>query len=291
MRIVANAVIMAAGVSSRFAPLSYEKPKALTEVKGEILIERQIRQLHEAGINEIYIIVGYKAEQFDYLQEKMGVHLITNDAYLTRNNHSSIYAARSIIRNTYICSADNYFLTNPFEKEVDESYYSAVYADGETKEWCMQTDANDFISHVTVGGRDTWYMLGHAFWSAEFSDCFLRYLEAEYEDPQTEGLFWENIFIKHLDTLKMKMRKYPADFIFEFDSIDELRQFDRTYIADTRSSILKAIAAQLGGTEAELTRIEPLKCSSTVVAGIRFLFREEQYSYTYHDQLLRRQSE
>ena len=37
---VDNAIIMAAGVSSRFAPLSFETPKALTEVKGEILIER-----------------------------------------------------------------------------------------------------------------------------------------------------------------------------------------------------------------------------------------------------------
>ena len=42
---VDNAVIMAAGTSSRFAPLSYERPKALTEVKGEVLIERQIRQI------------------------------------------------------------------------------------------------------------------------------------------------------------------------------------------------------------------------------------------------------
>ena len=44
---------MAAGTSSRFAPLSYEKPKGLLKVKGEILIERQIRQLQEAGITRI----------------------------------------------------------------------------------------------------------------------------------------------------------------------------------------------------------------------------------------------
>ncbi|MFR0795988.1 MAG: hypothetical protein ACLSHG_06355 [Oscillospiraceae bacterium] len=31
-----NAVIMAAGMSSRFAPLSDEKPKALLKVKGEV---------------------------------------------------------------------------------------------------------------------------------------------------------------------------------------------------------------------------------------------------------------
>ena len=53
---VDNAVIMAAGTSSRFAPLSFEKHKALIEVRGEVLIERQIRQLREVGIKDIYIL-------------------------------------------------------------------------------------------------------------------------------------------------------------------------------------------------------------------------------------------
>jgi len=48
---------MAAGTASRFVPLSQEHPKGLLEVKGEILIERQIRQLHEAGITDISVVV------------------------------------------------------------------------------------------------------------------------------------------------------------------------------------------------------------------------------------------
>lgn len=35
---VDDAVIMAAGTSSRFAPLSYEKPKSLITVKGEVCV-------------------------------------------------------------------------------------------------------------------------------------------------------------------------------------------------------------------------------------------------------------
>jgi CTP:phosphocholine cytidylyltransferase-like protein len=205
---VDNAIIMAAGVSSRFAPLSYEKPKALTVVKGEILIERQIRQLRAAGIEEIYVVVGYKAEQFAYLQEKFNVHLIMNHAYMTRNNNGSIYAAKDVIRNSYICSADNYFAENPFEAQVDDSYYAAVFAQGETQEWCMQTDDKGYISQVHVGGCDAWYMLGHAFWSEEFSAGFLEFRAAQYDLPQTKNLFWENIFMEHLDVLKMRMRKY-----------------------------------------------------------------------------------
>lgn len=291
MYTVDNAIIMAAGVSSRFAPLSDEKPKALTEVKGEVLIERQIRQLHAAGIDDIYVIVGYKADQFEYLTKKFGVQLILNSEYMTRNNHSSIYVAKNVIRNTYICSADNYFLKNPFEDQVDESYYAAVYACGETREWCMQTDAGGYINQVSVGGRNSWYMLGHAFWSEDFTSRFLPLLEKAYPLPETKGMFWEDIFMRNLDVLKMQMRKYPADFIFEFDSIDELREFDESYITDTRSVILKQIARELDGTEAEIRQIEPTKTNSTTVTGIRFRFRGQCYTYAYGEQILRREQE
>lgn len=285
---VDNAVIMAAGVSSRFAPLSYEKPKALTEVCGEILIERQISQLHEAGIFDIYVVIGYMAEQFQYLSEKFGVHLIENPEYLTRNNHSSIYAAKDIIRNTYICSADNYFTKNPFESEVSESYYAAVYAQGNTREWCMETDDRGYIRHVEVGGRDAWYMLGHAFWSEEFSKSLLQLLDASYNDLGISNLFWEDIFIRHLDTLKMQMRKYPDGFIFEFDSIDELRQFDKSYISDTRSAILKQIAQELHCSEADITDITPCKSTNTTVIGICFAVQSVHYVYHYTEQVIRR---
>ena len=100
---VDNAIIMAAGTASRFAPLSFEKPKALIEVRGEVLIERQIKQLFATGINEIVIIVGYKKEQFDYLIDKYGVKLVENKDYLTRNNNASIYYAKQYLKNTYVC--------------------------------------------------------------------------------------------------------------------------------------------------------------------------------------------
>ena len=167
---VDNAIIMAAGVSSRFAPLSYEKPKALITVNGEVLIERQIRQLREVGINEIVVVVGYKKEQFYYLKEKFGVIIVENPEYNTRNNNASIYVAQKYIHNSYICSADNYFTQNQFTKMVEESFYSVVYSNGKTDEWCVDIDNNEYITGVKIGGENSWYMLGHVFWSESFSD-------------------------------------------------------------------------------------------------------------------------
>ncbi len=278
---VDNAVIMAAGTSSRFAPLSYEKHKALTVVKGEVLIERQIEQLKEAGVPEIYIVTGYKAEQFRYLTEKSGVKLIHNPEYLSRNNNSSIWAAKEVLGNSYVCSSDNYFASNPFESRVDDAYYAAEYADGRTAEWCMTEDQDGYIDSVTIGGEHAWYMLGHAFWSRRFSDEFLRILTAEYDLPETAGKLWEKIFMAHLDTLKMKIRKYHPDVIYEFDTMDELREFDGSYKTDTRSAILKKVAAELHVEEKDITRIRARKGTGTEAVGFEFDVPDGRYTYMY----------
>jgi CTP:phosphocholine cytidylyltransferase-like protein len=277
---VDNAVIMAAGTSSRFAPLSYEKPKGLVEVKGEILIERQIRQLREAGIDDIFVVTGYKAKAFQYLENRFGVHLRNNPYYDTRNNNASIKAVEDVLSNTYVCSADNYFTRNPFEPEVDNAFYAAVYSNGPTNEWCMKTDPEGWITSVTVGGSDAWYMLGHTFWDESFSKAFIKILDAVYNQPETADKLWENIYIDHLDQLHMKMRKYPDDFIFEFDTLDELRTFDTSYINDTHSAILKRVAEQLKVKEKDLMHINCLKDTKTTEA-IGFTFDACGHHHTY----------
>ncbi len=278
---VDNAIILAAGTSSRFAPLSFEKHKALIEVRGEILIERQIKQLLAADIPEIYIITGYKAEQFEYLKDKYGVKLVYNPDYLTRNNNASIRAAKEVLGNSYICSADNYFVHNPFESSVENSYYAAEYAEGPTSEWCMKEDENGEICSVTIGGENAWYMMGHTFWSKEFTKQFLIILEKEYNLPETADKLWEKIFMAHLDALKMKIRKYEPGEIFEFDTLDELRSFDTSYKTDTRSKIIKKISAQLNVYEQDMINIHSLRSEDTSAAGFEFDCPVGHYWFLY----------
>lgn len=285
---VDNAVIMAAGTASRFAPISYERPKALIEVKGEVLIERQIRQLQAAGIPQIIVVVGYMKECFLYLKEKFGVVIVENDDYLHRNNNGSIYKVRQYLRNTYICSSDNYFSENPFEREVEESYYAAVYAQGDTNEWCMTEDAQGYIDSVQIGGSNAWFMLGHAFWSEEFSRKFVAILEEIYDLPETINVLWEKIYMDHLQELKMKMRRYGSEVIFEFDTLDELRGFDSSYRNDTRSQILAGVAATLGCEEADIVDVNAYKDQTNAAAGVRFRVKDNIYEYHYETKQLRR---
>ena len=159
-----NAVMIAAGTSSSFAPLSYEHPKGLTRGRGEVPIGLKMATHRAAGIRHIYRVVGSMGDQFSYLQRKCGVHILENSQYAQRNNHGSIYAAREVLGNSYVCCGDNYFTVNPFEPEVEGSYYATVYAQGQTPEWCGYTAEEGFITRVEIGGKDAWYMLGHVFW-------------------------------------------------------------------------------------------------------------------------------
>lgn len=284
---VKNAIIMAAGTSSRFAPLSYEKHKGLIEVKGEVLVERQIKQLREAGIEEIIVVTGYKAEQFEYLSAKYGVILVYNPDYLTRNNNSSIQAARQYIGNSYICSVDNYFNSNPFTTEVEESYYAAAFANGPTKEWCMKEDEDGYINSVTIGGKDAWYMMGHTFWSKEFAHKFLKIMDEIYDKPETAGMLWESIYGEHLEDLKMKIQKYSKEIIFEFDTLDELREFDKSYLADTRSKIIRNIAQKLQVKEKDIARFSTVKDDTNEAVGVEFIVGKQIYEYLYETKELK----
>ena len=256
---VQNAVIMAAGMSSRFAPLSYEIPKGLLKVKGQRLIEREIEQLQEAGIEDITVIVGYMQEKMFYLAEKYGVKIVVNNDYYKYNNCSSLMLVRDQLSNTYICSSDNYFVENPFEKYVYRGYYSTIFAEGETDEYCAIEDANHIIKGIQIGGENTWAMVGHVYFDHAFSEKFVEILEKEFKHEPYKEQLWEDYYSRHVNELHLVARHYSADIIKEFDSLDELRQFDERYLMNSNSEIIDNICETLHCIASDIINIKPLK--------------------------------
>lgn len=277
---VDNAVIMAAGLSSRFAPLSYERPKGVLTVRGEVLIERQIRQLKEAGIDDITVVVGYMKEAFFYLEDKFGVKICVNEEYASRNNNSTLMLVRERLGNTYICSSDDYFTENVFEPYVYEAYYSGVFFEGETDEYAMETGAGGRIVKVARGGRDAWCMLGHVYFDRAFSRAFVDILEKEYRLPETAAKLWEDIYIDHLPELHMIMRPYDAGVVYEFDSLNDLREFDHDFIFNVDSAILDNICAVLSCGRGDITEVVPIKQGLTNLS-FRFSCKGGKYVYRH----------
>lgn len=223
---VSNAIIMAAGFGLRSLPLSRMVPKGLFVVKGEVLIERQIRQLMEAGIQEIIVVVGYLKEQFQYLTEKYGVTIIENEDYYRYNNISTLYTAKDYLKNSFICCSDNYFQRNVFEEYVYDSYYSCKYTDGYAEEYCVTRTEGEYIAEIHKGGSDAWYTIGEAYFSKSFSDTFLKYLEQEYGAAETKKMLWDDFHMKHIGDLPIVLVKYSDDIVQEFDTVEDVIRFD-----------------------------------------------------------------
>lgn len=280
------ALIMAAGFGSRFVPLSFEKPKGLLEVFGEPMVERQIRQLKEAGVDDIAIVVGYMKEKFEYLTDKCGVKLIYNPDYSTRNNIGSIEYSIDYLagRNAYILSSDNWIRNNMYHSYEPWAWYSSKHAEGRTSEWTLVTDKKGRIKDTFPGGHDCDYMFGPVYFSREFSANFLPVLKKYCEMPGTEDYYWEHVLmqmlngeaakrlnayfghieeIKLCDKLEIYINRQPEDNVYEFENLEELRQFDPKYIDDSGSAAMQLIAGIFDVPESRLTNIRRLKAGMT----------------------------
>ncbi len=115
MSSVISAVILAAGKSAKFFPPLYDRPKGLFEYRGEVLIERQVRQLREAGVGDITVVVGYEKERFFYLQKRYGVRLVVSTGWADEGSMASLALAGDALRGgALVCAADHWFEITPF---------------------------------------------------------------------------------------------------------------------------------------------------------------------------------
>lgn len=260
------ALILASGFGSRFVPLTYECPKGLLEVFGERMIERQIRQLHEAGITDIAIMVGYLKEKFDYLVDKYSVELIYNPEYATKNTLATLYHAIPFMegKNCYILSSDNWMRENLYHSHEPHPWYAASFMKGESREWAMDFGKNRIIREVRVGAKDEWCMYGPVYFTREFSGKMLPLIKAYYKMPGTEQFYWEDVLIRNLKLLPdIYANMQDEDIVYEFENLEELRDFDEKYLHHSGSEAMELVSKIMGIPERDIINIRCLKAGMT----------------------------
>lgn len=276
-----NAIILAAGKSNRFAPFTYEKPKGLFIVRGEVLIERQIEQLIEAGVGEIFVVVGYMKEKFFYLEYKYPqVKLLINNTFGRYGNVYSLYVARQYLNNSFICCADHYFLDNPFfdDNEANLSYRACSYFENKFFEFSVDYSDADIITGCYVGGSDKMAMIGHAYFNEKFSAKFRELLESEINNFGVAGMFWEEFYAAHIRDLTLFKKEFNKNEILEFENIDDLRQFDADFLLNVDSEIVENISNTLKCHPNDITDIEIIKAGLT---NASFKFSVDNHEYVY----------
>ena len=276
---VDNAVILAAGSATRFVPLSLEQHKGLYEVKGEKLIERQIKQLMEAGIKDITVVLGYKKEQLSYLADKFGVRLIFNPLYNMRNNIESLCTAAEELKNTYICVCDSYFTENPFNAYEYQAFNAGYSTSEKADEMYVHIDKDNRIVRMVPEQDGGLVLLGHAYWTAEFSRRFLALAEQDRTAGKYHRAFWEWMVKDTLEELPpFYFKEYRPDAIHEFDRFEQLRAFDNNYIGHTHSDIIRNIKLRFRCDEEDIADFRKVNEGLT---NTSFIFRINGTDYIY----------
>ena len=244
------AVILACGMGVRLAPLTYDIPKCFINIKGERMIERQIKQLIAAGIKDITIMVGYMKEKFDYLIDKYNVKLIYNREYKYKNTLSTFYHAREVMRNknVYVCVSDVYISENIYHNYEVEPYYTGAFYEDCKDEWRYITNSKNEIKAVAVGGENDFCLVGPCFLTKEFLDEFIPLIEKYYNETSTDHFYWEDVLVRNFDKLpKIYLSKHDKGIIFEFDTINDLNKFDKnstSYGSEAVGFVSKAFNAK-----------------------------------------------
>src|SRR3989338_1144410 len=90
----ARAVILAAGFEEQLLPLTEDRPKAMLDIKGQTILERQVALLRSVGIAEVAVVLGYRAEAINLPD----ITYYENPKYKTHGIAASLFAAEAALQ-------------------------------------------------------------------------------------------------------------------------------------------------------------------------------------------------
>lgn len=253
-----NAVILAAGFGMRMIPINTETPKGLLEIGGEPLIERLIRQLHEAGVTDIAVVVGFMKERYEYLMDDYGVELVINPEYAVKNNLRSLSLAADRLSDTYVLPCDVWCARNPFRRHELYSWY--MVSDGEDEASTVRVNRKQELVAVSASAPGNG-MLGIAYLAADEARITAERVSAWSRDPRYDGAFWEAALYEG-NRMLLRPRVVPAGEAVEINTFEQLRELDGDS-RHLRSDAIDVIAAALGADRQEIGDIRILKKGMT----------------------------
>lgn len=217
-----NAVILAAGFGMRMVPINTSVPKGLLEIHGEPLIERLIRQLNEAGVSDITIVVGFMKESFDYLIDEFGVKLVYNPEYSSKNNLASLALAAEEISNTYIVPSDVWCRNNPFHGTEFYSWY--MMSSEEDEESTLGFNRKKELVQASARKKGN-AAIGISYINEEDSAVIRKKLKEYSADPAQNDSFWEAVLFGDKDFIPHVVICSPEEAV-EINTYEQLRNID-----------------------------------------------------------------
>ena len=148
--------------------------------------------------------------------------------------------AKDKLRNTYICVSDSYFAENPFNQYEYQPFYAGMRVLEKTNEMYVDTDENERITLMEKNRKSGRVLLGHSFWTAEFSKAFIKLSEDDRKVGKYNHSFWEWMVKDNLNNLPpFYFKEYSSGNIYEFTAlITSLEPFVALFPATSTLSVI-----------------------------------------------------
>lgn len=235
-------------------PINTEIPKGLIHIEDEILIERLIKQLHEADIYIITIVVGYMKESYNYLIDKYSVNLVENDDFMVKNNLHSLNLVRQEINNTYIIPCDIWCSENPFLFSGQDSWYM-VSDELKHNINLKVNEFNELIRSQNIENESS--MIGICYINNQIKDKLINRLSEFDNDERYDNCFWEEILFED-NKMIIKPRFVDSTSVYEINTYEELRKID-SKSQSLNNEVVTLISKELNVSTHEIYNVEALK--------------------------------
>ena len=198
-------VILAAGMAKRLRPLTDERPKCLLKVGERTLLQRTVDAMLAAGISELVVVTGYRANMIrDFLTEtypSLNIHFIDNPDYAHNNNIFSLWLTRPYVDGNDFLLMDSDILCDPaILPEVISAEGSALALNrhelGE-EEMKIVADAHGRIIEISKTcspSEAAGESVGIEKMTADYSSALFRELEKMIVDEGLIDIFYERAF-------------------------------------------------------------------------------------------------
>lgn len=201
-----KALILAAGLGSRLAPITDNVPKSMVPVNGKPILVKQIENLLNNSVNDITVITGYKSEVIEELVRNNYpfINIIKSKDYINTNNMYSAYLAKNKLygEGFLMMNADVYYDDIVITELLKEKYVNAIVTDiGTYNEESMKvTEENGRLVSISkqidkeeaLGCSIDVYKFSPKAGKAFFDKC------SEYIDGKKELKLWSEVALNDI---------------------------------------------------------------------------------------------
>lgn len=221
-----KALLMAAGKGTRISRYIEGRPKCTVAIGDTTLIEYTIHQLHERGITEIAMVLGYQNEVIKEVLKDYDITYYYNYFYDVTNSIASAWFAKEFLEgDMLLMNADVYLEPAVFDEVLKEKYSPVLFSDGSRREeadYKFYYEANELIKYgKELEGEDiSGEYIGIAKMNGEFIPHFIDKL-TELITQGRHNMWWEDVLYSFVEERSIYVRDIQGMFWAEVDYIED----------------------------------------------------------------------